>query len=87
MKSNSFKQNISSNKKMKISEELDKDQLKFAENYNEENDDELNGLYSHYQIVKKILTQIIEIYLIIKNIENYGETQLLSMLLPSSHFI
>ena len=53
MKSNSFKQNISSNKKMKISEELDKDQLKFAENYNEENDDELNGLYSHYQIVKK----------------------------------
>ena len=26
----------------------------FAENYNEENDDELNGLYSHYNIVKKI---------------------------------
>ncbi len=29
------------------------DNEKFAENYNEENDDELNGLYSHYEIVKK----------------------------------
>ena len=30
------------------------DQLKeFAQNYSEENDDELNGLYAHYNIVKK----------------------------------
>ena len=32
----------------------DEEDLKeFAENYSEENDDELNGLYAHYNIVKK----------------------------------
>ena len=32
----------------------DEDDLSdFAENYSEENDDELNGLYAHYNIVKK----------------------------------
>ena len=30
-----------------------KDQTKFADNYNEENDDELNQLYAHYNVVKK----------------------------------
>ncbi len=29
------------------------DQVDFAQNYSEENDDELNGLYAHYNIVKK----------------------------------
>ncbi len=29
------------------------DQVKFEDNYNEENDDELNQLYAHYNIVKK----------------------------------
>ena len=28
-------------------------QAKFKDNYNEENDDDLNQLYSHYNIVKK----------------------------------
>lgn len=31
----------------------EEDLKKFAENYSEENDDELNGLYAHYNIVKK----------------------------------
>ncbi|MBI49364.1 MAG: hypothetical protein CL850_03645 [Crocinitomicaceae bacterium] len=53
MKSNSFKHYVSLDKEMKIPKKLDNIQLKFAENYNEENDDELNGLYSHYKIVKK----------------------------------
>ena len=33
----------------KNQDELDE----FAKNYSEENDDELNGLYAHYNIVKK----------------------------------
>ena len=32
---------------------MSKEQIAFAENYNEENDDELNGLHSHYHVVKK----------------------------------
>ena len=38
---------------MKKSDTKDKVQEDFAKNYSEENDDELNGLYAHYNIVKK----------------------------------
>ncbi len=40
---------------MKKSDTKDKVQEDFAKNYSEENDDELNGLYAHYNIVKKNL--------------------------------
>ena len=40
---------------MKSSNNQIDDQLNFADNYSEENDDELNGLYAHYNIVKKNL--------------------------------
>ena len=40
---------------MKKNNTKDKVQEDFAENYSEENDDELNGLYAHYNIVKKNL--------------------------------
>tara|TARA_B100000579_G_scaffold436853_1_gene464180 strand:+ start:1181 stop:2305 length:1125 start_codon:yes stop_codon:yes gene_type:complete len=53
MKSNNLEHKTYTNKVIKNDKKLDKDQLKFAENYSEENDDELNGLYSHYNIVKK----------------------------------
>ena len=45
----------------------------FEDNYNEENDDELNGLYSHYNIVKKTRTLTIEKIQNLLNIENFGE--------------
>ena len=35
-------------------QKTEEEQLKeFAQNYSEDNDDELNGLYAHYNIVKK----------------------------------
>ena len=53
----------------------DEEDLKeFAENYSEENDDELNGLYAHYNIVKNINTLIG--CLSTKIIVKCGETQL-----------
>tara|TARA_Y100000992_G_C20850717_1_gene298145 strand:+ start:203 stop:451 length:249 start_codon:yes stop_codon:yes gene_type:complete len=37
-------------------QKTEEEQLReFAKNYSEENDDELNGLYAHYNIVKKNL--------------------------------
>ena len=38
---------------MVYSKDAEDDLYEFAKNYSEENDDELNGLYAHYNIVKK----------------------------------